>query len=326
MGLHSVLSCFSFSEKKTSNIIEELCRRFSLAELQSATDNFKQSSIIEHDTFGIVYKGNLKESVIVAIKRWQRHSFWGLSEFKNEVVLLCQLHHPNLISLIGFCIEKEELILVYEYTPNGSLYDHVNYEENSNIVDPLPWKKRLQICLSVARALHYLHTGAKYAIIHRDLHSKNIILDKDLEPKVTGLMLSKRGPLSMSRSLIRVESRVMGTCGYGDPQYIATGVLTEKSDVFSFGVVLLEVVCAKRAIDLIQHVNGHNGSLESKIESIVDPFLKSKIDPHCWKTFIDISERCLFPDGGERPNMGEVEVELEHALKLQEEADHKIGC
>ena len=333
MGLLSGFSCFYnprgtnpssdhrtlISTEAPSSIVKELCHQFSLAEIQSATRKFKESLIIGEDGFGTGYKGYLKKSSTpVAIKLSKKESLYGLSELKNEVVLLCQLHHPNLMPLVGFCFERNELILVYEYMSNGSLYDHLHKRN----IDPLTWKRRLQICIGVARGLHYLHTGAKYAIIHRDITTRNILLDNNWEPKVSGLSLSKRGPLSISKSLIRVESRVRGTYGYADPEYVATGVLTEKSDVFSFSIILFEVVSAKPALELFkEHLNKHNHSLKSCEKKIVDPFLKSKIASGCWKTFVDITERCLLLDGRERPDMGEVEVELERALQLQEEAD-----
>ncbi|KAL4382664.1 hypothetical protein AHAS_Ahas04G0256100 [Arachis hypogaea] len=266
-------------EEQPSSIISELCRQFSLSEMQSATNNFHNSLKIGKGSFGNVYKGYLENSSTpVAIKRCKKDSVFGLSWLKNEVVLLSQLQHPNLISLVGFCIEGTELVLVYDYMSNGSIRDHLH---RGNI-DPLPWKRRLQICIGVARALHYLHTGAK------------------------------------------VESGVKGTIGYLDPEYAATNMLTEKSDVFSFGIVLLEVVSAMPAHEINrEYFQGFNQSLRSSANEIVDPILKSKIDPDCWKTFVDITKRCLLMEGRERPDMGEVEVELELALKLQEEADAK---
>ncbi|XP_057744847.1 receptor-like protein kinase FERONIA [Arachis stenosperma] len=310
------------STKQPSSVIKELCHHFSLAELQSSTNNFNHSSIIGEGGFGVVYKGHLKQSsAAVAIKRCKKESFFGFSEFKNEVVLLSQIHHPNLMPLVGFCVERNELVLVYEYMSNGSLSDHIHL--NKIIRDPLPWKLRLKICIGVARGLHYLHTGLKYAIIHRHIKSRNIVLDHNWEPKISGLFLSKRGPYSMSKSLIRVNSRVMSTCGYSDPEYAATGDLTEKSDVYLFGIVLLEVFSAMSPMDLIKEHLKRKYLLKSYAEEIVDPFLKSKIDPSCWNLFVDIAHRCLVVDGRERSDMGEVEVELEHALQLQEEADSK---
>nr|XP_025648373.1 receptor-like protein kinase ANXUR2 [Arachis hypogaea] len=287
----------------------------------AATNNFHNSFKVGEGSFGNVYKGYLENSSTpVAIKRCKKDSVFGLSSLKNEVVLLSQLQHPNLISLVGFCIEGTELVLVYDYMSNGSIRDHLH---RGNI-DPLTWKRRLQICIGVARALHYLHTGAKYTIIHRNIKTRLILLDSNWEPKVSSLLLSKRGALSTSKSLTRVESDVKGTLGYLDPEYYNTSMLTEKSDVFSFGIVLLEVVSAKPAKEISgEYFQGFNQSLRSFGNEIVDPILKSKIDPDCWKTFVDITKRCLLLEGRERPDIGEVEVELELALKLQEEADAK---
>ncbi|MED6112402.1 hypothetical protein PIB30_061437 [Stylosanthes scabra] len=317
------------TKQASTTILElELCHQFSFAEIQSATCNFNKSFIIGHGAFGsTVYKGFLEKSCDqVAIKRCSKKSIYGLSEIRNEVVLLCQLQHPNLMPFLGFCAERNELVLVYKLMPNGSLHDHLHGGIGS-FKSPLSWNRRLQICIGVARALHYLHTGAKYVIIHRDVNTRYILLDNNLDAKVSGLFLSKRGPLSISKSLIKVVSPVMGTYGYTDPEYAATGVLSEKSDVYSFGVVLLEVLSAKQAQDIYkEHLEKENcnQSLKSYAEEIVDPFLKSKIAPDCWKTFIDITERCLLKEGRERPDMGEVELHLEHALKSQEEADAKI--
>ncbi|XP_020977727.1 receptor-like protein kinase FERONIA [Arachis ipaensis] len=255
MGVLSVLSCFIkpssdsyptlMSAKPPSSIVNELCHQFSLAEIQSAIARNPNefSKLGQPRGFKNVFKGYLQNSNIpIAIKRCSIGSFSQqlFSEFKNEIVLLCQLHHPNLMPLTGFCIERNELIIVYEYMSNGSLFDHLHHIYH----DPLSWKRRLQICIGVARGLHYLHTGAKHVIIHRHIKTSNILLDDNWEPKVS--------------------------------------------------------------------------------EEIVDPFLKSKIDSDCWRTFVDITERCLAEDGRERPDMGEVELELEHALQLQEEADAKI--
>ncbi|KAL4322715.1 hypothetical protein AHAS_Ahas14G0238200 [Arachis hypogaea] len=281
----------------------------------------KANMLVGEGSFGNVYKGYLENSSTpVAIKRCKKDSVFGLSSLKNEVVLLSQLQHPNLISLVGFCIEGTELVLVYDYMSNGSIRDHLH---RGNI-DPLTWKRRLQICIGVARALHYLHTGAKYTIIHRNIKTRLILLDSNWEPKVSSLLISKRRALSTSKSLTRVESDVKGTLGYLDPEYYNTSMLTEKSDVFSFGIVLLEVVSAKPAKEISgEYFQGFNQSLRSFGNEIVDPILKSKIDPDCWKTFVDITKRCLLLEGRERPDIGEVEVELELALKLQEEADAK---
>ncbi|KAK7295508.1 hypothetical protein RJT34_18417 [Clitoria ternatea] len=336
MGLLSRLPCFSviepqeanYSQQQPSHILKELCHHFSLADIQSAMRNIKEPSVLGKDSFGVVYKGYLQKSATtVAIKIFRKGSLSGVSEsqLKNEVLFLCQLQHPNIMPLLGFCIERDhELVLVHDYMFNGSLHDHIHHRNNHKI-DPLTWKKRLQICIGVARGLHYLHTGSKSSVIHNYFKTGYIFLDKNWEPRISGLLLSKRGHIDVARSSL--VARNHGTFAYCDREYLASGVLTVKSNVFSFGVVLLEVVSAKQARDLfLEHWNKPNYSLELNAEKIVDPFLKSKIAPDCWKKFIDITERCLHKHGAERPNMGEVEVELEHALQLQEEAETKNGC
>ncbi|XP_068484785.1 receptor-like protein kinase FERONIA [Phaseolus vulgaris] len=331
MGLLSLLSCFSNPEPgenrlimtTTFNIMEELCHHFSLAEIQSSLASVNESLVIGEDAFGVVYKGYLKKGdTTVAIKWFKKGSLSGLSEsqLKNEVLFLCQLHHPNIMPLIGFCIGRDpRLILVHEYMLNASLSDHLHYRNNHKVV-PLSWKRRLQICIGVARGLHYLHTGGRCSVIHSFLKTQYILLDQNWEPKISGLLLSKRGAVDVVRSSLVVRNH--NTFAYCDPEYAASGILTAKSNVFSFGVVLLEVVSAKQARDLyLERVNNPNYSVEVHAEKIVDPFLGSKIAPDCWKTFIEITERCLHKQGTERPNMGEVEMQLEFALQLQEKAE-----
>lgn len=199
MLLRHMGSCFSSqnsSSKKqySRTVIEELYPQFSLADLRKATNNFDENRIIGRGAFGDVYEGFLKHDAetdyTVALKRMYRKSRQGITEFKNEVLLLCQLHHPNLVSLIGFYEDKNETIILYEYMPNGSLHNHL-YGKH---MEPLPWKKRLEICIGVAHGLHYLHTGAKRTIFHQNLNLSTILLDINMVPKLTGFGLSILGP------------------------------------------------------------------------------------------------------------------------------------
>ena len=300
------------------------CRRFSLAEIKSATNNFDADLLIGEGAFGRAYKGFIGDRTTnVAIKRADFES--SLDELTNEVVLLCQLRHPNLTCLIGYCLDEDKGFLVYEFIVNGNLGNHLY---GTNYGEPLPWKQRLQICIGVARGLHYLHTGLKHTIIHRDVKPRNILLDEKLEAKLTDLGLSKLGPPSLSKALIRVKSDVVGTYGYADPEYIAIGELTDKSDVYSFGVVLLEVLCARRArdINLIEEQKfrvtwARKCIEEGTINQIIDPYLMGKVAPECFKLYIDIATSCVRNKGKDRPAIGEVELVLEHALELQERAD-----
>ena len=318
-------------EKKqfySSDLPEGLCRRFSLGEIKKATNDFADDLVIGLGCSGKVYKGFIDDrGICVAIKRFSIRSGQSVREFMNEVVLLCQIRHPNLNALIGYCIDEGQRCLVYEFMVNGNLHQHICGTDH----DSLPWKQRLAICIGVARGLHYLHTGLKHTIIHRDVKTMNILLDEKFEAKLGDFGLSKMGPPSLSKALIRIESLVAGTLGYLDPEYARVGELTDKSDVYSFGVVLFELLCGRKAID------GNFTNLEEErvdligwaskckqegtMNEIIDPYLKGKIAPECFKIYVGIASSCVRREGKDRPAMGEVEVGLEHALQLQESAD-----
>ncbi|KAI4352408.1 hypothetical protein L6164_006664 [Bauhinia variegata] len=353
--------CFGFSDSKqtTSSLyankystqIEELCHRFSLAQLQNSSNNFDGSQIIGRADFGKIYKGSICIQGVakeIALKRFESNYSKVVSEFYTEIELLCQLGHPNLVSLIGFCSEKDQNISVYEYMFNGSLADHLL----GNRGEPLSWKRRIEICVGVARVLHYLHAGVKRTIFHRDVKPNSILLDQNWIPKLADFGISLKGPHSMSKPRPLTEVEVAGTDGYIAPECIINNTLTEKCDVYSFGMVLLVVVCAKDTTSILEKMRqsknqdvdeagseSESGSSytnlallvynfvhEGKADEIVDPLLTGKIAPKCWKIFMDIAQRCLLFEPNERPAMGEVEMELEHALALQEEADHINPC
>ncbi|XP_023920669.1 receptor-like protein kinase FERONIA [Quercus suber] len=310
----------------SSVLPEGLCRRFSHGEIKKATNNFDYNLIIGSGDFGSsVYKGFIDDrGISVAIKRLSEKSRQSVRELTNEVVLLCQLRHPNIIPLIGYCIDEDEECLVYEFMVNGHLSHHFFGTDH----DPLRWKQRLVICIGVARGLHYLHTGLKHTIIHRDVKLTNILLDEKWEAKLADFGLSKMGPPSLSKALIRVESVVRGTMGYLDPEYARRQELTDKSDVYSFGMVLFELLCGRKALDPElgqEQVHLANWAdrcgREGTLYEIIDPYLKGKIAPECFVIYADIAISCVRGEGKDRPAMGEVEVGLEHALQLQESAD-----
>ncbi|XWS30887.1 hypothetical protein CRYUN_Cryun23aG0029700 [Craigia yunnanensis] len=311
--------------QKPAALPEEICRQFSLAEIKAATNNFQQELIIGKGGFEPVYKGFFYDGkLVVAVKRLYPNSHQGCIEFLTEVRLLCQLHHQHLVSLIGFCNDKDERILVYEYMKNGTLRDHLY----GSGYEPLPWKQRLEICIGAARGLHYLHTGAKQAIIHRDIKSTNILLDDKWVCKLCDFGLSKMRSRSKSKALKKIDSAVKGTLGYLDPEYARGNGLTEKSDVYSFGVLLLEVLCARKVIerslndDEVNLVRWARRSIGlGTIYHIIDPYLKGRIAPECFKIFVDIACSCTCEEGNTRPEMGEVEVMLDRALELQAKAD-----
>ncbi|KAL1072768.1 hypothetical protein V6Z11_D11G175800 [Gossypium hirsutum] len=325
--LGSLLSFLGLKKKSPRlELPEGFCCRFSLAQIKAATNNFHPLSIIGEVRFGTVYKGTLHDGTIVAVKRLMRSSYGGGGEFKNEGRLLCQLRHPHLVSLIGFCVEGSEMVVVLEYMSRGSLADFLFGIGKDHV--PLSWKHRLHICIGAARGLHYLLTGAKHAIFHRDIKSSNMLLDEEWCCKLSGFGLSKLGPPSMSKALIRMDTRIAGTYGYIAPEYAMLGELTEKSDVYSFGVVLFEVLFGRPQYDSTLPEEKQyllDWAMESLSQGTtyhaIDQYLKGRIAPECLNKYLEIASSCVHTKGNLRPAMGEVEVTLELALELQERAD-----
>ncbi|XP_023920768.2 probable receptor-like protein kinase At2g23200 [Quercus suber] len=317
----------SANSSQPSNL--NLSWRISLAELQYATKNFSAKFLIGEGGFGKVYKGTLRNGMKVAVKRSEAGHGQGIEEFQTEIIVLSQIRHRHLVSLIGYCDERSEMILVYEYMEKGTLRDHL-YDSNANSEgsssrSELSWKQRLEICIGAAKGLRYLHTGPAGGIIHRDVKTTNILLDENYVAKVADFGLSKSGLPDPEHFTMGVK----GSFGYLDPEYLTTLQLTEKSDVYSFGVVLIEILCARPAINKLLPMEemclaewGMLWQRKGQLEKIIDPVLVGKIKPNSLRKFGETAEKCLKTNSADRPKMQEVLYDLQYALMLHETAMH----
>ncbi|XP_076955848.1 receptor like protein kinase S.2-like [Bidens hawaiensis] len=299
--------------------MEQPCRLFLISELITATDDFDEKWCIGRGGFGKVYKGKISDEStdIYAIKRLHLESHQGAPEFWVEVEMLSRLRHCNLVSLVGYCNEGKEMALVYEYMPNGTLYDHLHKKGTT-----LTWSQWLKICIGAARGLDYLHTGTgtQHGVIHRDVKSSNILLDQNYAAKIADFGLAIIGPTNQTRTY--VSTVVKGTFGYMDPNYFYTGRLTRKSDVFAFGVVLLEVLSGRPALDESLDeglaIWAQDLIRKGKLTQIISPSLTDHISKCSLKEFSGVAVRCLHSHPNQRPSMSEVVGSLDRALSFQE--------
>ncbi|KAL7181811.1 hypothetical protein ACSBR1_040671 [Camellia fascicularis] len=247
------MSTFDSGNTITNDVYqsEELCRWSSLAEIQSATNNFDDALVIGKGGFGKVYKGFINGgATTVAIKRSNAESKQGAGEFWTEIKMLYKLHHTHLVTLIGYSDDCDEIILVYEHMANGTLSDHLyknSRKGNGNGIYQLTWEDRLKICIDAALGLDYLHTNTEQGVIHKDVKTTNILLDENWVAKISDFGLSKM--VSTTHTQTHISTNVKGTFGYLDPAYFLTHRLTKKSDVYAFGVVLFEVLCEGPPVD-----------------------------------------------------------------------------
>ncbi|XP_027902852.1 receptor-like serine/threonine-protein kinase ALE2 isoform X3 [Vigna unguiculata] len=290
-------------------------KTFSMNEIEKATDNFHDSRVLGEGGFGRVYSGILEDGTKVAVKVLKREDHHGDREFLSEVEMLSRLHHRNLVKLIGICAEVSFRCLVYELIPNGSVESHLHGMDKEN--SPLDWSARIKIALGAARGLAYLHEDSSPHVIHRDFKSSNILLEDDFTPKVSDFGLARTAADEENR---HISTRVMGTFGYVAPEYAMTGHLLVKSDVYSYGVVLLELLTGRKPVDMSRPPGQENLvawarpllSSEEGVEAITDPSLGPDVASDSVAKVAAIASMCVQPEVSDRPFMGEVV----QALKL----------
>ncbi|KAJ9535063.1 hypothetical protein OSB04_un001865, partial [Centaurea solstitialis] len=307
-----------------SGLRESQHLRLQLQEIQLATNNFE--TCIGKGGYGWVYKGQLSiagKPTTVAVKRLNERFGQGLKEFMTEIQLLTGQSHPNLISLLGYCDEGNEKIIVYEYAKHGSLDRYLSNTDYT--ITPLTWQERLGICVDAARGLDHLHShvGVHQTIIHRDIKSANILLDENWVAKISDLGLSKLSLAGLNRSA--VVSHPCGTPGYCEPEYFLTGIVKKESDVYSFGMVLFEVLCGR--LCSFKHDDGLFISARlvkdhyenNKLIEMIDPGVREEMSLESMNKFAAIAYGCLRDDRGGRPAMDLVVKELLESLKVQVE-------
>ncbi|XP_042423800.1 G-type lectin S-receptor-like serine/threonine-protein kinase At4g27290 [Zingiber officinale] len=295
----------------TSKETEPELPLYGMHSIRTATNGLSRDNIIGIGGFGLIYKGKLEDGQEVAVKRLSKDSAQGIDEFKTEALIITKLQHRNLVRLLGCCIEDEERMLIYEYMPNKSLDTFIFDESKSTLLN---WTTRFDIILGIARGLLYLHQDSRLKIIHRDLKASNILLDHDLNPKISDFGIAKTFCVGQTEGS---TNRVIGTCGYMSPEYAMGGHFSEKSDVYSFGVLLLEILSGKRSTSIFQadqpkNLLGQAWKLwtegrcsELLVESSGDSYTMSKA-----LRFFQVGLLCVQEGSEDRPSMSEVVLML----------------
>ncbi|KAJ6927206.1 receptor-like serine/threonine-protein kinase [Populus alba x Populus x berolinensis] len=313
MGKKSGESSSSISDDISS--VEENIgwgRWYSLKELEIATHGFAEENVIGEGGYGVVYRGVLQDGSVVAVKNLLNNKGQAEKEFKVEVEAIGKVRHKNLVRLIGYCADGASRMLVYEYVDNGNLEQWLHGDVGP--VSPMTWDIRMNIAIGTAKGLAYLHEGLEPKVVHRDVKSSNILLDRKWNPKVSDFGLAKL----LGSEASYVTTRVMGTFGYVSPDYASTGMLNEGSDVYSFGVLLMEMITGRSPIDYsrpageMNLVDWFKGMVASRRgEELVDPLIEVQPAPRSLKRTLLVCLRCIDLDASKRPKMGQIVHMLE---------------
>ncbi|XP_010036178.2 wall-associated receptor kinase-like 6 [Eucalyptus grandis] len=305
------------SELSSPKYNVEKSKLFNSKELEKATDNFNNDRILGQGGQGTVYKGMLTDGKIVAIKKSKVIDKGQVEQFINEVLILSKINHRNVVKLLGCCLETEVPLLVYEFIPNGTLYEYLH---DPSAEFPISWDTRLRIATEIAGALFYLHSAASIPIYHRDIKSTNILLDEKYRAKVADFGTSK----SISLDQTHITTLVQGTFGYLDPEYFQSSQFTNKSDVYSFGVVLVELLTGQKPISSQREQVGRslvtyfiNSMEEIRLFNIADAHVLKEGKKEEIASMAKLAKRCLNLNGRKRPTMKEAAMELEGIRKLQ---------
>ena len=289
----------------------ETSKIYSADEIKKATNNYDESRVIGQGGYGIVYKGILPDNKVIAIKKSKIGNQIQIEQFVNEINVLTQINHRNVVKLLGCCLETEVPLLVYEFITKGTLSDHIHDKSLSSL---LSWEKRLKIAAETAGALAYLHSATSVPIIHRDVKAANILLDDNFTAKVSDFGASRLVPLDQTQ----LNTLVQGTLGYLDPEYFHTSQLTEKSDVYSFGVVLAELLTGKKALSFDRPEIDRNLAMyflstikDDRLVHILEDSIVNEGNIEQLKEVANLAKRCLKVTSEDRPSMKEVAMELE---------------
>ncbi|KAL2333377.1 hypothetical protein Fmac_014590 [Flemingia macrophylla] len=324
-GLNGSSSSMLLTPQTDDEILQSnILKRFTFNELKTATRSFRRDSMVGEGGFGYVFKGWIHEKTLaptkpgtgmaIAVKRLKKESHLGYSEWLTEIKYMGQLCHPNLVKLIGHTVEHDHCILVHEWMAKGSLDNHLFRRPFD--CETLSWTVRMKVALDAAKGLAFLHRDEVH-LIHRNVKTSNILLDSNYNAKLSDLMLARNGPEGDES---HVSTMVMGTYGYAAPEYIATGHLTKKSDVYAFGVVLLELMSGKRVMDR-NRPNGEHNLVEwaiplliarKRISKVMDARIKGQYSDREEVRIAHLTIQCLSVEPKLRPTMDEVVRSLEH--------------